>query len=247
MERVLFYGGEPIRITLIPCTRLRTKLRIKVQPDLSVQVIVPEGTSEVDLEHALRQKTRWIWQKLQGFKSVQEHVIPRDYVSGESHFYLWRRHVLKIYHLPDAPERVRMFRSQIEISVQKRHALRIQKLLELWYFTRAQEVFRARLNVFLPSMRWVIRSPELKLQVMRMQWGNCSPEGDIITLNPYLVKAPRDCIDYVILHEMCHLKEHNHGPGFWQLLGYVMPDWKRHKARLDEMAELLLGSHSFLR
>ena len=60
-------------------------------------------------------------------------------------------------------------------------------------------------------------------------------------LNPHLVKAPRDCIDYVIVHELCHLKEHNHGPQFYQSLGRLMPDWKAVKARLDGMAELLLN------
>ena len=74
---------------------------------------------------------------------------------------------------------------------------------------------------------------------MQTQWGNCSP-GGTITLNPHLVKAPRDCIDYVILHELCHLQEHNHGPAFWVLLERVMPDWERHKARLNDMAELML-------
>lgn len=132
-----------------------------------------------------------------------------------------------------------MLRGRVEVFVQERSALRIQKLLELWYFARAQDVFRHRLSALLPTTLWVRRSPALKLQVMQTQWGNCSP-GGTITLNPHLVKAPRDCIDYVILHELCHLKEHNHGPAFWLLLERVMPDWERHKARLDDMAELIL-------
>lgn len=237
--RVLTYGGEQIRVALLPRSRPGTLLRIKVHPDLTVQAVVPDGTSDADLERALQRKTRWIWQKLRDFRAVQEHATPREYVSGESHFYLGRRHLLKVHHQPDAPETVRMLRGRLEVSVQERHALRIQKMLELWYFARAQDVFRSRLDALLPSVLWVAEPPALKLQVMRTQWGNCSP-GGVITLNPHLVKAPRDCIDYVILHELCHLKEHNHGAAFWQLLGRVMPDWERHKARLDGMAELVL-------
>ncbi|OUJ05199.1 M48 family metallopeptidase [Acetobacter sp. DsW_059] len=237
--RLLTYGGERIRVNLIPRPRPGTTLRIKVHPDLTVQVVVPEGTSDVDLEKALHQKTRWIWQKLRDFRAVQEHATPRAYVSGESHFYLGRRHLLKVHHQPDTPETVRMLRGRLEVSVQERHALRIQKLLELWYFTRAQEVFRTRLDALLPTTLWVTTPPVLKLQMMQTQWGNCSP-GGTITLNPHLIKAPRDCIDYVILHELCHLQEHNHGSAFWALLERVMPDWQRHKARLDDMAELML-------
>lgn len=76
---------------------------------------------------------------------------------------------------------------------------------------------------------------------MKKQWGSCSPQGHIL-LNPHLVKAPRDCIDYVILHELCHLQEHNHSPKFYQLLSQLMPAWKSVKTRLDSMAELLLNT-----
>jgi len=170
---------------------------------------------------------------------VQEQATARAYVSGESHVYLGRRYLLKVYHQPDAAETVRMLRGRLDVCVQEHHPLRIQKLLELWYFKRAQQVFQARLQALLPSTLWVTQTPALKLQIMQTQWGNYSP-GGTITLNPHLIKAPRDCIDHVLFHELCHLKERNHSPAFWALLERVMPDWERHKARLDDMAELLL-------
>ena len=75
---------------------------------------------------------------------------------------------------------------------------------------------------------------------MQKQWGSCSPAG-VILLNPHLVKAPRDCIDYVISHELCHLREHNHSPRYYRLLAKIIPSWEAMKARLDGMAELLLN------
>jgi predicted metal-dependent hydrolase len=75
---------------------------------------------------------------------------------------------------------------------------------------------------------------------MRIQWGSCSPSG-VLVLNPNLIKAPRECVDYVILHEVCHLKEHNHSQKFYRLLSEMMPDWERHKTRLDALAEALLN------
>lgn len=169
---------KSVRKELLRRTRPGTMLRIKVHPDLSVQAVIPEGTSDADLEKALHQKTRWIWQKLRDFRMVQEHATPHAYVSGESHFYLGRRHLLKVHHQPDAPETVRMLRGRLEVSVQERHALRIQKLLQLWYFARAQDVFRTGLDALLPSALWVSAPPALKLQVMQTQWGNCSPGSD---------------------------------------------------------------------
>ncbi|WP_408735682.1 M48 family metallopeptidase [Asaia bogorensis] len=238
-EHILTYGGEQIRVTLQSRGRPGTRLLVKVHPDLSVQALVPEGTTQEALKKALAAKTRWIWQKLRDFRAVQEHATARDYVSGESHFYLGRRHLLKVEIAPDASETVRLLRGRLEVRVRERHALRIRKLMELWYFARAQEVFRSRFQAVLPSALWVTSPPALKLQIMQTQWGNCSPDG-AVTLNPWLVKAPRDCIDYVILHELCHIQEHHHGAAFWSLLDRVMPDWERHKTRLDNMAELLL-------
>ncbi len=75
---------------------------------------------------------------------------------------------------------------------------------------------------------------------MRTQWGSCSPNGELL-LNPQLVKAPRHCIDYVIFHELCHLKEHNHSPAYYKLLGRSLPDWEQRKAELDNLAEILLN------
>ena len=87
---------------------------------------------------------------------------------------------------------------------------------------------------------WLKAMPDWRLVRMQKQWGSCSPAG-VILLNPHLVKAPRQCVDYVICHELCHLEEHNHSPRYYRLLGQVMPGWETVKTRLDGMAELLLN------
>jgi predicted metal-dependent hydrolase len=83
--------------------------------------------------------------------------------------------------------------------------------------------------------------PPMRLQAMKIQWGSCSPAGQL-TLNPHLVKAPRECIDYVLLHELCHLKEHNHGQKFYRLLERHLPQWHVKKARLDALADFILNA-----
>jgi len=97
-------------------------------------------------------------------------------------------------------------------------------------------VFESRLERLLEGALWVENKPDIRLFTMNTQWGNCSPSG-VITLNPHLIKAPTICIDYVILHELCHLVEHNHSDRFYQLLKQVMPDWEVRKEKLDNMAE----------
>ena len=75
---------------------------------------------------------------------------------------------------------------------------------------------------------------------MSKQWASCSPSGSI-NLNPCLIKAPRDCIDYVLTHEIRHLREHNHSKRYYSLLEKHYPNWGKVKSRLDGMAELLLA------
>jgi predicted metal-dependent hydrolase len=93
-------------------------------------------------------------------------------------------------------------------------------------------VLAARLMVVAASLRWVRELPPLRLRSMKRQWGRCSPAGRL-TLNPNLVKAPRECIDHVRVHELCHLKEHNHGPRFNRTLDAQTPGWREVKQRLD--------------
>ncbi len=101
-------------------------------------------------------------------------------------------------------------------------------------------MFAARLDRIASELRWVRQLPPLRLRAMRVQWGSCSPGGRL-TLNPHLVRAPRECIDYVLLHELCHLKEHNHSARFYRLLDAHMPSWRAVKARLDGLAEVVLN------
>lgn len=110
----------------------------------------------------------------------------------------------------------------------------IKSALDVWYRQRARELFADLLAAVAP-LRWVKQLPPTRLQFMNVQWGSCSPSGRI-TLNPSLVEAPRECIDYVLLHEMCHLLHHNHSPNFYKTLQRHMPGWKAVKERLDNFA-----------
>ena len=74
---------------------------------------------------------------------------------------------------------------------------------------------------------------------MSRQWGSCSPSGEII-INPHLVKSPRSCIDYVLIHELAHLRHHDHGPAFWKLIEAHAGEWRQTKKQLDRLVQVLL-------
>lgn len=93
----------------------------------------------------------------------------------------------------------------------------IKEMLDHLYKAKAKSVFLKRLEHVLSRALWVTEIPNFRVIKMQTQWGSCSPQGTLV-LNPYLVKAPTQCIDYVILHELCHLAEHNHSERSCQLM-----------------------------
>jgi predicted metal-dependent hydrolase len=235
------YGDERIGFSVRFLPRPQRRVAIHVMPDGSVQVDAPEDSNVLEIKKAVCLRARWVWQQLEAQRERKRHVLTREYVSGETHFYLGRRHMLKVQVDQQAAPGVRLWRGRLEITTaQRRDAIVVRRLLEGWYRERARDVFARVLADLAPRIRLSQSFPPWRLLSMRTQWGSCSPKGELL-LNPHLVRAPRACIEYVIAHELCHLKEHNHSKRFYRLLGEVLPDWEKRKGELDNLAEQLLN------
>jgi predicted metal-dependent hydrolase len=238
------YGGQCIAFERVTRAGKASKVLIKVHPDLRVVAHAPDLESDEVVLRAVRKRARWIWSQLNTFTEQQRYVTPRKYVSGESHYYLGKQHLLKVIEEPSAKQQVKLLRGRLEVTMRHRSPNKVRELLNDWYRERAREVFHRRLEALLPQTLWVKESPHIRLLAMKTQWGSCSPRGTL-TMNPHLIKAPRECIDYVLLHELCHLAEHNHSERFYRLMGQVMPRWEKVKERLDGMAcRILLNTNS---
>lgn len=240
-ERYNFlYGDEIIEFERVSKNGKSPRITIKVHPDCRVVVHAPLQASNDDVLHAVKKRSRWIYQHLKQFRAQLEHITPRSFVSGESHYYLGRQYLLKVHCDPATKQQVKLLRGRLDVTVRDKGSDRIRTLLREWYKGRARELFARRLDTLLTQTLWVAERPPIRIQAMQTQWGSCSPKGRL-TLNPHLVKAPQDCIDYVILHELCHLAEHNHSDRFYRLMKQVMPEWEKVKTRLDGMAMVLLN------
>lgn len=233
------YGDETIPYERVPRSGEVNKILIKVHPDCRVVVHAPEIATDHDVLKAIQKRSRWVYQQLRDFRQQKEFITPRLYVSGESHYYLGKQYLLKIIESHDVPS-VKLLRGKFEVSVNRRDTEHIKKELDNWYKAKAKSVFLKRLDHVLDRALWVTEKPKFRVIKMQTQWGSCSPQGTLV-LNPYLVKAPTQCIDYVILHELCHLAEHNHSERFYQLMSQVMLDWESRKQLLDSMAARLFS------
>ncbi|MDQ2641884.1 MAG: M48 family metallopeptidase [Pseudomonadota bacterium] len=241
---VIPYGDQRIRCEVrTRVERRRRSIAIHVEPDGRVLVDAPEHAVPAQVRQALMRRARWIHRHLHWIAHRRRHVLSREYVSGEAVYYLGRRYRLKLMCGSGgvASAAVRLRGGQLQIASHISGPSSIRAAIHNWYRERAREVFRERLEEVCQRLRWVRQPPQLALRTMRGRWGSCSSAGRL-TLNPALVRAPRDCIDYVIIHELCHLRRHNHGKAFYRLLESSLPGWQRVKARLDEMAERILAS-----
>lgn len=241
MKQFFLYGDERIEFTNVTRKAENGRVMIQVNPDCSIVVSAPESASVKDVELAVEKRARWISKQVERFKQQNSFVLPRNYVSGESHFYMGKRYLLKVNTDEHAMQGVKLLRGKIEVNLGNGSSEKVKSLLNDWYKNRAREVFTKRLEVLLEQTPWVSEKPQMRIMRMATQWGSCSPTGRL-TINPHLVKASRECIDYVLLHELCHLAEHNHSDRFYRLMNQVIPKWTEIKALLDNNANKYINN-----
>lgn len=234
------YGGHALVFSISYLENLADKVRIHVQPDRRVIVDAPPQTPITEIKQAVLKRARWIGSQLEKLETAHRHALRRQYVSGETHWYLGKRYLLKVRETGKDVSGVKLLGAQLIVSVPERTASLVKEALATWYRARALQVFERRLTALYPDLDWVKTMPEWRLRPMKKQWGSCSPKGRL-SLNPMLVKAPRQCIDYVVIHELCHIKHHNHSNEYYALLSRRLPDWQERKQRLDDLAERILG------
>jgi len=239
MRLTLHYGSRSANYEVQENVRLTAKLRIHVEPTGTLVVEAPVGTPETDIRAGVQKRARWIMAHIEQFEDFRRHALPRDYCSDETHFYLGRRYKLKVLVEPGSRRSVRLVAGRLEVTAASEDADDVRLLLQRWYRQRALSYFNVRMARLAASLPWVSAPPPVKLLKMKRYWGSCSPRGSI-TLNPALIKAPIHCVEYVLLHELCHLSEHNHSPRFYGLLDRHMPDWREAKEELDGLSEMLL-------
>lgn len=225
------YGKTVLRFTVHRSER--ESLRISVYPDRRIEVRAPLWASDDEVMTRVRRRASWIKRQLDFFLSFEPRHDLREYVPGESHRYLGRRY--RIRWLPGdgtTKPTCRLRGAHFDVSVGDRAG--IQPAIEDWFAQRAQvklpEIAAPWIQLF--EEVYHVRPKQLIVRPLTVRWGSCTPSGRI-TLNRELVHHARRSIEYVIVHELCHLVEPNHTRAFWGLLERVLPDWEGRKAVLE--------------
>lgn len=228
MRRVDTTGGE---INYALRRSKRHTLAISVLPDGRVEAIAPLHASSEAVDLKVRKRARWIAKQRRFFTQFEPRLAPRRYVASETHLYLGRQYRLQLRVGKDA---VALGRTHLVVHTKTpSNKRKVQALLDGWYAERALAKSKARLDVlFGPFARRGCGRPVLSVRKLKRRWGSLSKNGRL-TLNMVLIQAPAPCVDYVIVHELCHLVHADHGSRFYQLLTRVMPDWQKRRLRLE--------------
>lgn len=203
----------------------RGSLIIQVKPDQSVIVTAPLETKDEKINDFIQHKLRWILKHRRHFAKLKP-TVPKEYVSGESFRYLGKEYSLLVQ---DATDRERVFLQDNKLMVyswRPQSSLYTRKLLDAWYSQEAARVFAEQLR--LCAARFNLPSvPNLAIRNMTSRHGSYAPRTRRVCLNLKLIKLDLTLIDYIIIHELCHITCHGHNQDFYDLLESYLPEWKR--------------------
>lgn len=209
----------------------RTTLGITVTPDMEVVARAPLNATMEQVSAYVKKKAAWILKQQRFFLTYHPKTPARRFVGGETHLYMGRQYRLKIE--DGDRDSVKLKGRFIEVTTDDR--AKVKGLVEQWYAQHAHERLHAIAAPLIDRFRrHGVEPSSLLLKSMPTRWGSCTAKGKVI-LNPELIKAPRGCIEYVIVHELCHLIHHDHTQRFVDLQTKEMPDWERWKGKLEKV------------
>lgn len=225
----------------------RRTIGISIHPDLTIKIRAPKSISTDKINEIIKLKEKWILKKIQYFKTKQlrEKYI-KKYISGEIFYYLGKKYLLHIFKSDENYVKI----TDDEIFLHIKNEVNAKKILINWFQSQAVKIFSERLllNYQIFSKVYSYDLPELKIRKMKARWGSLKTirnswkilkKSTIMTLNTNLIHTDIKAIDYVIMHELCHLKHNNHGKDFYKLQSYFTPEYKMIKKSLQEYDEEL--------
>ncbi|MBL9028861.1 MAG: M48 family metallopeptidase [Caedimonas sp.] len=226
------YGSQTINFELRRAPR--KTMAIHVHPDMRVEVVAPQKADLNKVYQKVRKRAKWVRTQQIFFEQFHPKTPPRQYISGENHRYLGRQLRLKIKR--DVICGVKVSAGHILVSSHYPNNTKLtRELVTDWLKARAHQKFKERFAICVQKFP----KPEkftphsIIIRQLNNRWGSMTGAKRLV-LNTRLIHASVACIDYVIIHELCHMQYPNHSPKFWKLLTAMLPDWHKRKNQLEK-------------
>ena len=218
----------------------RKTVGISVYPDKKIEITAPFGTSFASIQRVVERKSKWIIKQLEELEKYQTMEQRKEYRSGQNLKLLGRDYLIRIIQVPDFEEEQIVKETRlIKVYVHDRDQReRISLLIEDWYRNEAMIYLAQKFEQCYERIRkHNIPKPLYYLRSMSRRWGSCTAKGNIL-LNPEIIQFPSHCIEYIIMHELCHLRHKNHSKEFYHFLDTVMPNWKDCSKTLNSFLQV---------
>ncbi len=230
-------GGQRITLKLVRSRRRKRTIAFAIEPPATLRITAPMRADVKTLRHMVENRMGWITQRLAGIRARNNSSAPTEFIDGKNISYLGHDYRLSVTHDEDRPQGclVRPRRIIVNIHDDKlcgedlQQEVRLEILLGLK--KRAREKIQKRADFWAEKMGVCYK--RLSLSNPQRRWGSCSAQN-IIRINWRLIIAPLSVLDYVIVHELCHVAHKNHGKKFWQEVESVMPDYQQRRKELRQ-------------
>ena len=204
----------------------RKTIALVIQPNGELLIRAPKRATKRQINAMLTQHADWIAKKQVEAKETQAAFTPRQFADGETFPFLGANYALECVDVRN-PKFALNGNFQLTKSAQGQ----VEQLFKGWYRQQARAVFTERVAYY--AKEYSFDYAKLKLSSARTRWGSCSSNGNI-NLTWRLVMAPLEIVDYVVVHELSHLREHNHSKAFWAQVEAILPDYKSRRKWLKE-------------
>lgn len=237
-QRTITIEGQPLEYTL---ERKPVKnVNLHVRKDGSVYVSANSSVSGQQVDAFLISKAKFILNAQKRFHAQAEmRPQPKQYVSGETFYIQGRALRLKV----TQATKNRVYADGVNIYLELKDlsdSAKKQRMVCSFMDQQCQNVFGEVVQEIYPLFqKYGVAMPTIRTRDMDTRWGSCLVKKGIITLNKRLLEAPRNCIEYVVMHEFCHFIHPNHSKRFYGFLSMLMPDWKERKKLLESHTTLL--------
>ncbi|HBX23833.1 MAG TPA: M48 family peptidase [Desulfotomaculum sp.] len=226
-----------VRYTVERSNRI-SGLKITVDAERGVVVTAPLNCGTNVLDGFVKEKTMWIRERLQHLENLAGCRVPREFVSGEKLFFMGDQYTLLVKE-SNGDQNVLIQDREIHVAisdVENSPGVVVKNILVKWYKGRARQLINARVDLFAATIEQ--KPTAIKIKQQKSRWGSCSARGNL-NFNWKLVMAPIEIIDYVVVHELCHLIRLDHSAEFWHLVASLMPDYKKKRQWLREFGPAL--------
>jgi predicted metal-dependent hydrolase len=228
-----FVKGDGFLAEVIRTGRRKT-VSVRIQ-DGKASIVVPRTLSGSRIESLLAKKARWIKEKLL-LQSEAKPVKPREYIRGESFSYLGRNYRLKVESGKPVSVKLKQGSFWVRVPGGCNNPGKVRNALTRWYRTHAEKKLREKAGRYARVLG--VCPTAVGIKAFKSRWGSCDNRG-VVQFNWKIIIAPNRVVDYLVVHELCHLKQHNHSPRFWKCVESILPDYRECREWLKQNGRIL--------